>query len=40
VKGNSFSAVIKAERNDFVETVEAGFDLSNGRVVTKYWRER
>ena len=40
VKSNSFSMVIKAERNDLVETAETGFDLSNGRVVTKYWRER
>ena len=40
VKSNSFSVVIKAERNDLVETAEAGFDLSGGRVVTKYWREK
>lgn len=40
VKTNSFSVVIKAERNDLVETAEAGFDLSEGRAVTKYWRER
>jgi len=40
VKSNSFYVVIKAERNDFVETAEAGFDLSEGGTVTKYWRER
>lgn len=40
VESNSFSAVIKAERNDLVETAEAGFDLSSRRIVTKYWRER
>lgn len=40
VKSNSFSVAIKAERNDLVETAEAGFDLSDGRLVTKYWRER
>jgi len=39
-KSESFSVVIKAERNDLVETAEAGFELSGGRVVTKYWRER
>lgn len=40
VKSNSFNALIKAERNDLVETAEAGFALSGGRIVTKYWRER
>lgn len=40
VKSNSFNAVITAERNDLVETAEAGFDLSGGRAVLKYWRER
>jgi type II secretory pathway component PulK len=40
VESNSFNVVIKAERNDLVETVEAGFDLSGSRIVTKYWRER
>ncbi len=40
VKSNSFSMVIKAERNDLIETAEAGFDLSGGRAVLKYWRER
>jgi hypothetical protein len=40
VKSNSFNVVIKAQSNDLVETAEAGFDLSSGRVVTKYWRER
>ena len=39
-KSNSFNVVIKAERNDLVETAEAGFELSGGTVVTKYWRER
>ena len=39
-KSSSFIVVIKAQSNDLVETAEAGFDLSNGRVVTKYWRER
>lgn len=39
VTSNSFNAVIKAERNDLVKTAVAGFDLSEGRVVTKYWRE-
>lgn len=39
-QSNSFSVVIKAERNDLAETAEAGFDLSSGRVVTKYWREK
>ena len=39
-KSSSFFVVIKAQSNDLVETAEAGFDLSNGRVVTKYWRER
>ena len=40
VKSNSFSAVIKAERNDLTETAEAGFDLSGGSAVLKYWREK
>ena len=40
VKSNSFNVVIKAESNDLVETAEADFDLSGGRIVTKYWRER
>lgn len=40
VESDSFNVVIKAERNDLVETAEAGFDLSTGRIVTKYWRER
>ena len=40
VKSNSFSVEIKAERNDLVETAEAAFDLSGGRAVLKYWRER
>ncbi|MBI5632923.1 MAG: general secretion pathway protein GspK [Nitrospirae bacterium] len=40
VKSNSFSAAIKAERNDFAETAEAGFDLNGGRAVLKYWREQ
>ena len=40
VKSNSFSVVIKAERNDLTETAEAGFDLSGGRAVLKYWREK
>ena len=39
-KSSSFFVVIKAQSNDLVETAEAGFDLSNGRVVTEYWRER
>jgi general secretion pathway protein K len=39
-RSDSFNVVIKAESNDLVETAEAGFDLSSGRVVTKYWRER
>ncbi len=39
-QSNSFNVVIKAESNDLVETAEAGFDLSGGRIVTKYWRER
>ncbi len=38
-ESNSFNVTINAERNDLVETAEAGFDLSNG-VATKYWRER
>lgn len=39
-QSNSFNVAIKAERNDFIETAEAGFDLSSGRAVLKYWRER
>jgi general secretion pathway protein K len=39
-QSDSFSVVITAERNDLIETAEAGFDLSSGRIVTKYWRER
>ena len=39
-KSSSFNVVLKAERNDLVKTAEAGFDLSKGRPVTKYWRER
>ena len=40
VKGSSFNVVIRAERNDLTVTAEAGFDLSGGSVVTRYWRER
>lgn len=40
VTSKSFRVIIKAERNDFVETAEAGFDMSGGRAVLKYWRER
>ena len=39
-RSDSFNVLIKAESNDLVETAEAGFDLSSGRIVTKYWRER
>lgn len=42
-KSNSFSIAIKAERNELVQTAEAGFDISDisgGRAVLKYWRER
>jgi general secretion pathway protein K len=40
VKSSSFNVLIKAQSNDLVETAEAGFDLSEGRIVTKYWKER
>lgn len=40
VKSSSFSVRIRAESDDLTETAEAGFDLSEGRVVTKFWRER
>jgi len=42
VKSTSFNVVIKAERNDLVETAEAGFVLpsSGGQPALKYWRER
>lgn len=40
VKSTSFTVAIKAERNDLTETAEAGFDLSGGRALLKYWRER
>jgi len=40
-KSDSFNVIIKAERNDLVETAEAGFVLSeSGVATTKYWRER
>lgn len=40
VRSNSFNILIKARSNDLVETAEAGLDLSEGRIVTKYWKER
>lgn len=40
LNGISFNVAIKAERNDLVQTAEAGFDISGGRAVLKYWRER
>lgn len=40
VKSNSFNVFIKAESNDLTEIAEAGFEVSEGRAVTKYWRER
>ncbi len=40
VKSTSFNVTVKAERNDLTETAEAGFDLSGGRAVLKYWREQ
>ncbi|MBI5073630.1 MAG: general secretion pathway protein GspK [Nitrospirae bacterium] len=40
VTSKSFTVTIKAERNDLVETAEAGFDMSGGRAVLTYWRER
>lgn len=40
-QSDSFSVVIKAQRNELVETAEAGFVLSeSGVATTKYWRER
>jgi general secretion pathway protein K len=40
LKSTSFNVAITAERNDLVETAEAGLDLSTGGLVLKYWRER
>lgn len=43
VRSISFNVAIKAERNELVQTAEAGFDISDisgGRAVLKYWRER
>ncbi|MBI5846431.1 MAG: general secretion pathway protein GspK [Nitrospirae bacterium] len=40
VKSTSYNVTVKAERNDLIETAEAGFDLGGGRAVLKYWREQ
>ncbi len=40
VKSNSFNLTIRAEHNDLAASAEAGFDLSEGRVALKYWREQ
>lgn len=40
VKSSSFNVAIRARSHDLVETAEAGFELSEGRIVTKYWKER
>lgn len=39
VKNNSFMLYLKAEKGDFSEAVEAGFELQNNIVITRYWKE-
>lgn len=39
VKNSSFQLYLKAEKDDFVESVEAGCEIIENRIVTKYWKE-
>lgn len=39
VKNNSFQLYLKAEKDEFTENVEAGFELLDNKIVTKYWKE-
>jgi len=39
VKNSSFQLYLKAEKDDFTETVEAGCEILDNRIVTKYWKE-
>lgn len=39
VKNSSFQLYLKAEKEDFSESVEAGCEILENRVVTRYWKE-
>lgn len=39
VKNNSFQLYLKAEKDNFTESVEAGFEILDNKVITKYWKE-